>query len=206
MYRSATGEEAAISCQDVGTFKASLEPLAREGKLAALPAQFPPSFKNDAYGRQVLGAVIKAFNAFPLAVELRNNSWSDDVATARLLAAGNVAWVQVDEPKFRFSISGKLPQTSDMAYFRFHGRNREMWWRGDNETRYRYLYSKAEIEELAQKVAEASRQARETYAFFNNHWQGYAPQNAVQMKAALGLPVVELPVQETQTGPDADGA
>jgi len=38
----------------------------------------------------------------------------------------NVAWVQIDEPKFKFSITEDLPITSDMAYFRFHGRNAEM--------------------------------------------------------------------------------
>jgi len=34
------------------------------------------------------------------------------------------------------------------------------------------------------------------FAFFNNHWQGYAPRNAVDMKRALKLPVQEFHVPE----------
>src|SRR4030043_2398961 len=45
MFKEATGEVAAISVKDVETFKRSLEPLAQAGKLGALLAQFPPSFK-----------------------------------------------------------------------------------------------------------------------------------------------------------------
>lgn len=45
MYEDATGMEAAISIQDIGTFKHSIEPLAKTGKLSALPGtvstQFP---------------------------------------------------------------------------------------------------------------------------------------------------------------------
>jgi len=51
MYEEATGEAAVISQKDVGQFKQSIEPLANSGKLGALLAQFPPSFKNDNYGR-----------------------------------------------------------------------------------------------------------------------------------------------------------
>src|SRR3972149_9508871 len=85
MYRAATGEAAVISSPDVEIFNRSLEPLANAGKLGALLAQFPPSFKNDDYGRQVLAALIRTFGQYPLAVELRHRSWSDDAGTERLL-------------------------------------------------------------------------------------------------------------------------
>lgn len=195
MYQRATGREAAISQQDVDLFRSSLEPLVRHGKLGALLAQFPPSFVNDAYGRQILRAVIGTFAQYPLAVELRHRSWSDDRDTARLLSESRVAWVQVDEPKFSTSVAGDLPLTGDMAYFRFHGRNREMWWRGDSESRYRYLYSPEEIVELSQRVRAAAKKARLTFAFFNNHWQGYAPRNATQMMQNLRLPFKDVPLE-----------
>ena len=185
MYKEATGEEAVISQKDVDLFKHSVEPLVRYGKLGALLAQFPPSFKNDVFGQQILGAVIKTFNEYRLAVELRHRSWSDDKNTARFLKENNITWVQIDEPKFPSSIAAEVPITADMAYFRFHGRNVEMWWKGDSETRYKYLYSNYEINELAEKVKSASEQTSLTFALFNNHWQGYAPRNAVDMKKAL---------------------
>jgi len=208
MYEEATGKEAVISLGDVDIFKRSVEPIARSGKLGALLAQFPPSFKNDGFGRQILGAVINTFNDYRLAVELRHRSWSDDEDTAGLLRESNVSWVQIDEPKFKTSVAEELPVTADMAYFRFHGRNAEMWWKGDSETRYKYLYSLNEIEELTQRIGEAAKETKLLFAFFNNHWRGYAPRNAVDMKRSMRLPLVELPMpeikeddtRETETG------
>ena len=195
MYEEATGEDATISQKDVDLFKQSIEPLATSGKLGTLLAQFPPSFKNDKYGQQILPAVIKIFGSYPLAVELRHRSWSDNTDFPQLLRDNNVSWVHIDEPKFQSSVASELSQTSDVAYFRFHGRNKEMWWQGDNETRYKYLYSQDEINELAEKVKAVSNHVKYTFALFNNHWQGYAPRNAVDMMKALQLLFKELPMQ-----------
>lgn len=71
-------------------------------------------------------------------------------------------------------------------------RNTEMWWKGDSETRYKYLYSPEEISELAGRVKLAAGQTKLLFAFFNNRWQGYAPRNAVDMIRTLELPFEEL--------------
>jgi uncharacterized protein YecE (DUF72 family) len=189
MYREATGEAAVISPEDVDIFRRSLEPLARAGKLGALLAQFPPSFKNDAYGRQVIGALARTFGEYRLAVELRNRSWSDDPRTAQILRENNIAWVSIDEPRFASSVAAEVPLTADLAYFRFHGRNARDWWTGDNETRYRYLYAPEEIAGLAEKVKTAAAKTKMLFAYFNNHWQAYAPKNANDLKKQLQLPL-----------------
>jgi uncharacterized protein YecE (DUF72 family) len=178
MYKEATGREAVISQDDVELFKSSIDPLASSGKLGALLAQFPPSFRNDTFGQQILNAVIRTFWQYRLAVELRH---------------------RIDEPKFRSSVAGEVPLTSDLAYFRFHGRNRDMWWQGNSETRYKYLYSAEELRDLANLVETAAEQTRLLFAFFNNHWRGYAPRNAIDMKKGMGLPITELPVQTELT-------
>ena len=195
MYKEATGEEAAISQQDVDIFKRSIEPLLKSDKLGALLAQFPPSFRNDSFGQRVLTAVSRLFGQYRLAVELRHRSWSDDPNTAKILRENNVAWVQIDEPKFKSSIAQELPLASDVAYFRFHGRNAETWWTGNSETRYKYLYSAEEIKELADRVKTTAGQTKLLFALFNNHWQGYAPRNAVDMIRSIQLPFKELPMQ-----------
>jgi uncharacterized protein YecE (DUF72 family) len=205
MYQEAYGEEAVISQDDVDLFRASLEPLAQAGKLGALLAQFPPSFKNDEHGQRILGAVLNAFGEYPVAVELRHRSWSDDETTADFLREHNAAWVQIDEPKFNTSVAAEVPVTANMAYFRFHGRNAKDWWTGDNETRYRYLYSEEEIAGLAERVQAAGKQTRLLFAFFNNHWQAYAPRNVNDLKKALQLPFqeiqmpLEIPAEDAQT-------
>jgi uncharacterized protein YecE (DUF72 family) len=185
MYKEATGEEAMISADDVWIFTESLNPLVKANKLGALLAQFPPSFINDSRGKKILAAVVDIFKSYRLAVELRHRSWSDDPLTGEYLQNSNVAWVQIDEPKFRFSIAKELPITSDMVYFRFHGRNYDMWWKGNNETRYKYLYSPDEMEELTQMVVSAAKQTKVIFANFNNHWQGYATRNALEMMDKL---------------------
>jgi uncharacterized protein YecE (DUF72 family) len=200
MYRRATGEAAAIELRDVELFLESLRPLQQAGKLGALLAQFPPGFRNDDYGRQHLKAVMRHFGDCNLAVELRHRSWSDDADTAALLRENNTCWVRIDEPQFASSIAADLPLTSGTAYFRFHGRNAADWWQGDSESRYRYLYSPEEIAELSRKVKAAG--AKLTFAFFNNHWQGYAPRNAVDMKQHLQLPFTDLPAPEERAEDD----
>ena len=62
-----------------------------------------------------------------------------------------------------------------------------MWWKGDVETRYKYLYFAEEIAELSNIVKIAATKSQLVFAFFNNHWQGYAPKNATDMKTALQL-------------------
>ena len=195
MYKEATGEDAVINQEDIDLFQDSIEPLVKYNKRGALLAQFPPSFKNDSIGQKILTGVVRKFGQYRLAVELRHRSWSDDANIAALLSENNVAWVQIDEPKFKTSVAKEVPLTSDVAYFRFHGRNAEMWWNGDNETRYQYLYSPKEIEELAEKVKIAAGKTKLLFAFFNNHWQAYAPRNANDMIKALQLPFQDFPTQ-----------
>jgi uncharacterized protein YecE (DUF72 family) len=192
MYREATGEAAVISAADVEMFRRGIEPLAASGRLGALLAQFPPGLKNDGDGRRILAAVLKTFGEYPLAVELRHRSWGGE-ATAGLLRENNAAWVQVDEPKFASSLASDVPLTADTGYFRFHGRNAADWWTGDAEQRYRYLYNDTEINELAGRVAEAASQTKLLFAYFNNHWQAYAPRNANDLKRSLQLPLHEIP-------------
>jgi uncharacterized protein YecE (DUF72 family) len=193
MHRQATGETAAISQNDIDEFKNGIEPLVKAGKLGALLAQFPPGFRNDESGGQIINALIRHFREYRLAVELRHRSWSDDPGTAKLLKEHNTAWVMIDEPKFASSVAAEVPVTADLAYFRFHGRNAAMWWKGNVETRYQYLYSPEEISQLAEKIKAVSQQTSLLFAYFNNHWQGFAPRNTVDCLKVLQLPFTELP-------------
>ena len=194
MFQKATGEVAAVSHDDVKLFLSGIEPLVADGKLGAILAQFPPSFTNTKHGKTMLRALAYHFGKYRLAVELRHKSWSDDPDTAIILQENHTAWVQIDEPKFTFSLAANVPQTSDLAYFRFHGRNKEMWWKGDVETRYCYLYSQEEIAELREKVVLSAAKSLQTFVFFNNHWKAYAPRNAVDMMKTLGQAEGQMPL------------
>ena len=195
MYRLATGEMAAIAQADVDTFRGSLDPLAGQGKLGVLLAQFPPSFKDEERNRDIISAIANAFHDYPLAVELRHRSWSDDDTTADFLRGQDITWVRIDEPKFGTSIAGDAPVTAGIAYFRYHGRNAKEWWTGDSATRYRYLYPPDEITELGNDIRATRDKVSLLFAFFNNHWQAYAPRNATDLKKDLKMPAQDFQMQ-----------
>ena len=188
MYREATGEEADLRAEDFARFERGIAPLAEAGKLGALLAQFPPSFKADDESLTLLEDLLRQFAAYPLAVELRHRSWSDSAEAARLLREQDVAWCLIDEPKFRTSV-GAVPITGRLGYLRFHGRNAAQWWRGDRETRYDYLYTAPEQTELAADVQAVAEHATDTFVFYNNHYRAKAVANAAQLRFALGQPL-----------------
>ncbi|HLI27772.1 MAG TPA: DUF72 domain-containing protein [Chloroflexota bacterium] len=188
MYAEVTGSAADLRASDFEQFKRGIAPLAEAGKLGALLAQFPPSFKADEEALTVLEDLLRQFREYPLAVELRHRSWSEEPRAAALLHEYDATWCLIDEPKFRSSI-GEVPLTGRLGYLRFHGRNAAQWWKGDRETRYDYLYSPAEQTKLAAEVRAVAQHAEDTYVFYNNHYGAKAVANAVQLKAALGLPL-----------------
>ena len=183
---------AEVTPSDIDEFKAGVEPLASSGKLGALLAQFPASFKNSEATRDYLAQVLRAFHDYPIAVELRHRSWSDAIAdTLAMLNGFNAAWVQIDEPKFRFSIrQNYLPNITSFYYMRLHGRNAAQWWRHEHrDDRYNYLYSGEELREFSETVGAANELVRKSYLYTNNHFSAKSVVNAVMLKAQLGQPV-----------------
>ncbi len=177
---------------DLDEFKRGVEPLAASGKLGPLLAQFPASFKRADHTQEYLGALLRAFSGYPVAVELRHRSWSDAFGdTLTLLNAFEAAWVQIDEPKFRFSIrQNYLPNVKGFYYMRLHGRNAAQWWRHDrSEDRYNYLYSDDELKEFTETATAARELVRKAYLYTNNHFSAKSVANAAMIKKQLGEPV-----------------
>ena len=177
---------------DLDEFRRGIDPLASAGKLGALLAQFPPSFKNDEASRDYLADLLRALEGYSVAVEVRHRSWSDRVAdTLTLLNELGAAWVQIDEPKFRFSIrQNHLPNVKGFYYMRLHGRNAAQWWRHDkSEDRYNYLYSADELKEFTETASAVRRLVRKAYLYANNHFSAKSVANAAMIKQQLGEPV-----------------
>jgi uncharacterized protein YecE (DUF72 family) len=188
---------------DLDLFRAGLEPMADAGRLVALLVQFPPSFHADADTRAYLGWLATALADYPLAVELRHRSWSDDEAGTRaLLEAHRAAWVWIDEPKFPSSVrqppprattallSHVLPGTgpgAGLVYMRLHGRNAAQWWDHDQaEDRYDYLYSAAELAPFAEAAQAGAASGRRVVMYMNNHFSAKAVANAAVLRHQLG--------------------
>ena len=189
MFHKATGGNPwELGRKDVDEFRAALDPLAESGKLGALLAQFPASFKNEPASRGYLEWLLEQFRDYQLAVELRHKGWSDEpVETLRMLDASGAAWAQIDEPKFRFSIrQNLLPNVRTFYYLRLHGRNAAQWWSHEkSEDRYNYLYSAEELRPFAEAAEAASRQVKKAYLYTNNHFSAKSVANAAILKHEL---------------------
>ncbi|TFG83217.1 MAG: DUF72 domain-containing protein, partial [Spirochaetales bacterium] len=131
-------DEAAAFCRAAGA-------LADAGRLASVLLQLPYRFHHTPENRGYLADLLGALKPLPLAVEFRNDEWASERVFDELDGRG-VGYVSVDRP----DLPGLPPPTErvtgGLGYLRFHGRNSDNWWNGDNVSRYDYLYSVEELE------------------------------------------------------------
>ena len=208
-HDEAVRELLAPTAVDLDEFRRGIEPLASSGKLGPVLAQFPPSFKNSPLTRDYLSLLLAALRDYPVAVELRHATWSDAFGeTLDLLNATNAAWVQIDEPKFRFSIRQNwLPNVKGFYYVRLHGRNAAQWWAHEKaEDRYNYLYTAGELQEFTETADAARRLVKKAYLYTNNHFSAKSVANAAMIKQQLGEPIAgEYPPEFAAQFPDLAG-
>ncbi|HYU77878.1 MAG TPA: DUF72 domain-containing protein [Vicinamibacterales bacterium] len=202
-------DKTAVSISDVDEFKRGIEPLAAAGKLGPLLAQFPASFKDSPEARDHVRWLLETFRDYPVTLELRHRSWSDDApAVFDLLNDFGAAWTQIDEPKFRFSIrQDMMPNVKTFYYLRLHGRNAEEWWEHErSEDRYNYLYSEAELKPFARVLQTARAQVKKLYAYMNNHFAAQAVADAAVLRYLLDEPVTEpMPAELVERYPMLEG-
>jgi uncharacterized protein YecE (DUF72 family) len=165
-------------------FKYGIAPLIEASKLSAILFQFPFSFHYTSNNRKHLHLVCDEFSGMPLAVEFRNNGWLKESVFTGLQKRG-AGFVNVDEPDLQGLIPATDIVTSPLAYVRFHGRNREKWWNGDNATRYDYLYNNDELSEWVPRIKSMAEKAPLVLVAFNNHWRGKAVANALKFKEMI---------------------
>ena len=180
--------DATPPADDLRAFRASLDPLLRAGKLGAVLAQFPNSFRpaRDAFGR--LELLRREWPDLRLVAEFRHRDWQKD-SVGRILGALDIGWCNVDEPRLESLVRPDARTTSTIGYVRFHGRNAAKWWKQERSAaeRYDYMYSVDELAEWLQRIEEVVDKTDETYVFFNNHRNGQAATNARQMMDLLDI-------------------
>lgn len=188
--------------EEIAAFKQGLEPLRESDKLRALLLQFPWSFRRTKENRVWLERVVDAFQEYPLAIEVRHDSWETPEFLEALKARG-IAFCNIDQPLFDHSIRAGEHVTAPIAYVRFHGRNRENWFRSDagRDERYDYLYDEAELKPWIAKILSMRRMASELFVVTNNHYRGQAVVNALEIQHALGIQPRALPTHLLQVYP-----
>jgi uncharacterized protein YecE (DUF72 family) len=160
-----------------------LAPLREAGRLDALLFQFPWSLRDHAGNRDWLAGIADAFAGWPVAVEVRHDSWTPDFFSER-----GLIYCNVDQPQLAHCLPATNVATTDTGYYRLHGRNAKNWFREKQAVyggRYDYLYSEAELEELLPKIRAVAERTKKTFVIFNNHKDAKAFSNALQLKVAL---------------------
>lgn len=165
--------------------KAGLDALMEHSKLGALLIQFPISFKNSEANRAYLDQLARRFKQYPLVLEVRHSSWNTE-DLLRWLAENGIGMCNIDQPLLGRAVKPSAHATSAVGYVRLHGRNYEQWFTAEKpHDRYNYLYKEGELERWKPRIENVADKAKVTFAVANNHYQGKAAVNALQLKSLL---------------------
>ena len=193
VVESTSAETIRTSAEDEQLAKDGLASIAAEDMLGAVLAQFPISFKNTNANRDYLNGVIEKFKQFPLVVEVRHNSWTNE-GTLRHFVEKGVAFCNIDQPQLGKAIGPTEHVTAPVAYVRLHGRNYDQWFDSDSRNdRYNYLYTRPELEKWQGRIDTIAGKAQKTFVVANNHFEGQAAVNALQLKSMLSGSSVKVP-------------
>ena len=194
------------TADDVRMVTEGLETLAEAGRLGAVLAQFPWSFKPGTDARGWLRELAREFAAWPVVVEVRHGTWQRPQHLALLRDLG-VGFANIDQPVIGRSLTPSSEATSPVGYVRFHGRNYEHWFgeKEDVAQRYDYLYSAEELGPWVERIRaiHGSQGVAEVYVVTNNHFEGKGPANALMLRSMLEGRRVRAPATLMATYPSA---
>jgi len=173
------------TAEDEVRTREGLDSIASEGRLGALLIQFPVSFKNTSLNREYLDRLLRQFIEYPRVVELRHSSWNEPGILDEL-SRQRVSFCNIDQPMLGRSLGPTEYATAPVAYVRLHGRNYEHWFDSDSRNdRYDYLYTEPELAAWKDRIEHVAKNSATTFVIANNHFEGKAAANALQLKAML---------------------
>ena len=106
----------------------------------------------------------------------------------KFLRSHGLYYTSIDAPEDSSIVPSFIEATGDQIYVRFHGNNRENWFRRNITAaeRFKYLYSERELQSLAKGFGDLQQQGvKRAYAIFNNCYQNFGIMNATTMSAIL---------------------
>jgi uncharacterized protein YecE (DUF72 family) len=165
-------------------FKNALEPLQKDNLLVCALFQFPQSFHYEKEQRLYMDYLLKEITDIPVVVEMRNTQWQND-QVYNALRHRKVGWCITDNPALKNLPTLDFICTSQIAYIRFHGRNAAMWYKGDNVSRYDYLYTDAELQSFINPIKHLLQHTQIVQLFFNNHAKAQAVVNAKKIQLLM---------------------
>jgi uncharacterized protein YecE (DUF72 family) len=172
-------------------FREGLQPLQDAGKLGAVVFQFPKWFLPSPASYRFMEDLREWLPGFGIAVEFRQALWMKPERRERVLQFlkdRRLTYVVVDEPQgFPSSVPPVVARTAPLGMVRFHGHNRDNWEKQGISTaeKFRYLYSRQELQDWVPKVRKLADGAGEVHAVMNNCYSDYAVRNAADLGELL---------------------
>lgn len=182
-----------LQAEAAQAFRNALMPLHSAGKLGVVLFQMPPYVYPTRGSFGYLKWVAEQLEDFQLSVEFRNGRWLDEdhmKDTLDFLERHSLAYVCVDEPQgFKSSVPPVVAVTAPVAEVRFHGRNVDNWEKKGISAaeRFRYDYSKRELEEWVPRIQDMAESADTVHALMNNCYSDYGIRSARQLGELLDL-------------------
>lgn len=179
----------------VEKFLESMQPIYESDKLFCFLVQFPASFKCTKESVQYLRKLRKWFNGYPVAIELRDYTWYNEMLierTRNFMTRADFSLAIIDEPQLLQTTVPFDPfvTNSQFTLFRFHGRNSQGWQANDKDWRKKrtlYRYSEEELFELASAIQSVEQQTKDIGIIFNNNSGGDAAENALALQKILKI-------------------
>lgn len=138
-------------------------------KLGPILFQLPPNWQRDLDRLSAFLALLQPHRHF--AFEFRDPTWST-APTYELLTRYNAAYCIYDLAGY----ISPFEVTADFMWIRLHGPG----------GKYQGSYSDERLEEWARRIDDWSRRLSDVYVYFDNDDSGYAPRDALRLKALLG--------------------
>lgn len=164
----------------LATFLERIEPLLASPKAGPLLWQLPPNFRRD---DERLAAALANLPPGRHCFEFRHESWFRE-EVYELLRDHGVALAIGDSP--RVNLFQSHEPTADWTLVRFHAGTHGR--RGN--------YSERELRAWAARIDAWREDGVDVYAYFNNDWEGFAPRNALRLRALLGIEAYAGPARE----------
>ena len=121
-----------------------------------------------------------------LMLELRHRSWFTPQSITRL-AGLDVGLVHIDLPAARSHPPREHASLAPLGYLRLHGRNRQTWFdsQAGRNARYDYRYDRSELDGIVARMGEIAAKTEASVLVTNNHFEGQAVANALELKSLL---------------------
>ncbi|MDC7124779.1 MAG: DUF72 domain-containing protein [Spirochaetales bacterium] len=183
-HKSITHERSPSSVERAEEFFHAISPMREENRLSAVLLQFPYSFHYTQENRKYLAEVLPPLKGLPLCIEFRNREWMLE-RVYKAFQERDITFVQTDTPELDNLPIATSITTSKLGYIRFHGRNKENWWNGDNTSRFDYLYQEKELQLWMCRIEEIAAKTEKLIIAFNNHYKANAISNARQLREMI---------------------